>query len=163
MPHARPNPPREVRLRPVTVADFDALFAHQADPIACERAGFSARERASFDAHWQRLLGDSEKRVVAVLADGELVGNLGAWGPADERLVGYWIAREHWNRGIATRALAAFLALEATRPLFAHVVRHNSASMRVLEKCGFVSSGPDASGEELMYRLDARFECPPTP
>lgn len=152
----RATPAGEVRLRPVEIADLESLYAHQADPLACERAGFVARDRASFDAHWASILGDPEKRIAAVLADGELVGNVGAWGTADERLVGYWIAREHWNRGIASRALAGFLELERVRPLFAHVVRHNSASIRVLEKCGFVERGGVEPEDELVYRLDRR-------
>ena len=39
--------------------------------------------------------------------------------------------------GLATRALAAFLHLVTERPLHAHVAKHNVASIRVLEKCGF--------------------------
>ncbi len=34
-------------------------------------------------------------------------------------------------------ALSAFLCLEQRRPLYAGVARHNIASMRVLQKCGF--------------------------
>ena len=51
--------------------------------------------------------------------------------------VGYWIGKEHWGQGVATRALAAFLQFVTERPLRAHVAAHNVGSIRVLEKCGF--------------------------
>jgi RimJ/RimL family protein N-acetyltransferase len=62
---------------------------------------------------------------------------------AGEREVGYWIGREFWGRGIATLALAGFLRLEERRPLHARVVRHNVASIKVLEKCGFRVTGEE--------------------
>ncbi|HWM24181.1 MAG TPA: GNAT family N-acetyltransferase, partial [Chthoniobacterales bacterium] len=45
--------------------------------------------------------------------------------------------RAFWGRGVATEALSAFLILEQTRPLHAGVAKHNVASIRVLQKCGF--------------------------
>jgi RimJ/RimL family protein N-acetyltransferase len=71
-----------------------------------------------------------------------------------EREVGYWIGREYWGKGIATRALSEFLGHVKVRPLYAHVAKHNIASIRVLEKCGFTISGEDkrfsnARGEEV--------------
>jgi RimJ/RimL family protein N-acetyltransferase len=53
------------------------------------------------------------------------------------REVGYWLGREFWGKGIATRALVEFLKVVAERPLYARVAKHNIASFRVLEKCGF--------------------------
>jgi len=55
--------------------------------------------------------------------------------------VGYWIARAHWGRGLATRALTLLLGEVAIRPLHARVARTNVASIRVLERCGFTISG----------------------
>jgi len=60
-----------------------------------------------------------------------------------EREVGYWIGREFWGKGIATRALSQFLEIEKTRPLCAYVAKHNVGSRRVLEKCGFILTGED--------------------
>ncbi len=64
--------------------------------------------------------------------------------------VGYWLGRMYWGKGYATEALTAALnSLQATVdeggqliPVHAQVVPQNAASRRVLEKCGFVSSGP---------------------
>ncbi|HMG05814.1 MAG TPA: GNAT family N-acetyltransferase [Chthoniobacterales bacterium] len=60
-----------------------------------------------------------------------------SWTAEGKREVGYWIDRAFWGRGVATEALSAFLCLEQTRPLYAGVAKHNVASIRVLQKCGF--------------------------
>ena len=44
----------------------------------------------------------------------------------------------HWGQGHASRALTEFVAEFPERPLYARVVEYNTASMRVLAKCGFV-------------------------
>jgi RimJ/RimL family protein N-acetyltransferase len=71
-------------------------------------------------------------------------------------LVGYWIGREFWGRGLATRALAELLGMVNARPLHAYVAKSNVASIRVLEKCGFVEvaeqTGDDGI-EELILEL----------
>lgn len=74
--------------------------------------------------------------------------------------LGYWIGREFWGRGIASAALSQFLHYETTRPLTAHVVKHNAASIRVLQKAGFTLVGEHAfglsggaTGEELVFKL----------
>ena len=92
--------------------------------------------------------------------DEQVVGNIVSW-MSDERLVGYWIGREHWGKGIASRALSLFVAdVETRRPLHAHVARQNPASIRVLEKAGFEIVGEatiEESGaeiEEVVMRLD---------
>lgn len=68
--------------------------------------------------------------------------------------VTYWIEKEYWGRGIATKALSEFLSYLKTRPLYACAAKDNIASIRVLEKCGFTILGEDkgfsnARGEEV--------------
>ena len=152
----------DVALRDVTEADLPVLFAHQRDPDATRMAAFAARDRAAFDAHWRRILGDPGVTARAIVADGVLAGNIGAWGEPGERLVGYWIGKEHWGKGIASRALAAFLEVERVRPLFAHVAKENVGSLRVLLKCGFVMAGEhDGSATDGVAELILRYEAPP--
>ena len=99
------------------------------------------RDRASFEDQWAKMLRDERAGLRAVEADGVVVGNVVSWEHEGEREVGYWIGREHWGRGVATTALAAFVAEITERPLFAHVVNTNVGSIRVLEKCGFRRTG----------------------
>jgi RimJ/RimL family protein N-acetyltransferase len=146
----------EVSLRPVEAGDLDTLFEHQRDPESNRMAVFPARERPAFDAHWQRILADEAVIVRTVVCDGEIAGNVLSWPRREERLVGYWIGREFWGRGIATRALAAFISEVSERPLHAHVATSNLGSIRVLEKCGFAlaGSGETEDGvQELVYEL----------
>jgi RimJ/RimL family protein N-acetyltransferase len=111
-------------------------------------AAFAARDREAFMAHWTKILADEDVTTKTVVVDGEVAGNVVSWGPADERLVGYWIGRAHWGKGVATAALSAFLGEERGRPLYAHVAEHNVASRRVLEKCGFVVVGRDTVADD---------------
>jgi RimJ/RimL family protein N-acetyltransferase len=143
-------------LRPVEAGDLDTFFEHQRDPEANRMAAFPARERPAFDAHWQRILADDAVTVRTIVWNSEIAGNVLSWPRNDERLVGYWLGRDYWGRGIATRALAAFLDELTARPLRAHVATSNLGSIRVLEKCGFALSGSGETAdsvEELVYEL----------
>lgn len=136
--------------------DLPILFEHQADPVAAAVASFPSRDREAFDAHWARLLHQADNVVRTIELNGRTVGNIGSWEQEGERLVGYWVGRDDWGKGVATAALAAFIDVERTRPLHAHVAVDNAGSIRVLEKCGFervgASTGDDGV-EELLFRL----------
>src|SRR3954447_9750172 len=73
-----------------------------------------------------------------ILLDGAVAGYTSCFRCDGQDHVGYWIGREHWGNGIATRALRLLLREVGTRPLYAHVATSNGASLRVLQKCGFV-------------------------
>jgi len=104
-------------------------------------------------AHWNRILKDESVVKKTVIFEDEVAGNVASFLHAGERKVGYWIGREFWGRGIATRTLAEFLRLEARRPLYADVARHNVASIRVLKNCGFRITGEEPEG--LILELTA--------
>jgi RimJ/RimL family protein N-acetyltransferase len=126
-----------IQLRNVEVNDLPLFFEHQRDPIAVAMVAFNSRDRAAFDQHWAKLLADDSLLKKTILADGEVVGNILSWASEGKREIGYWIDRAFWGRGVATEALSDFLCLEPIRPLHAGVAKHNVASIRVLEKCGF--------------------------
>jgi RimJ/RimL family protein N-acetyltransferase len=142
----------------VEEADLATLFEHQADPEAAAMALFEPRDRETFQAHWATIIADPALTALAILSEGEVAGNVVSWEAEGVRLVGYWVGRDHWGRGVATAALRAFLEAERRRPLHALVAETNVGSIRVLEKCGFEPSDEDLStGDgvpELVYRLD---------
>jgi RimJ/RimL family protein N-acetyltransferase len=151
-----------VTLRDVTEADLPVFFEFQRDPVANEMAAVPARDREAFMQHWTaNILGNDTGRNQTILLDGEVVGYILNWADGADTLVGYWFGREHWGKGIATRALALFLTEVDTRPLHAHVVKHNIGSIRVLEKCGFgiVSEETFEESGVLIHEVILRLEA----
>jgi len=135
-------PAMDVVLREVTEDDLPVFFEHQRDPEANRMADFAARDRDAFMAHWTKkvLGGDDSVLTRAVVVDGQVAGNIVSWKHDGRVEIGYVYGREFWGKGIATRALSAFLREVAIRPLYAYAAAHNVASIRVLEKCGFTIS-----------------------
>jgi hypothetical protein len=93
--------------------------------------------------------------IRTILADGQVAGAIQSWSHAGKRLVGYWIGRELWGRGIASESLRRFLSLIDERPLHADVAPANRGSLRVLEKCGFSRERED--GETVLLVLSSRY------
>lgn len=156
----------DVTLRPLRADDADSLFEWMRDPESVRMAAFTAEDpedRAAFDGWLARVLARDDLRRRMIEADGVLVGSISSFAIEGDREVSYWIDRAHWGRGIATAALAAFLAEEPERPLFARTASHNLASSHTLARNGFVVVGSDrgyANGvgeeiDELIHRLDA--------
>jgi RimJ/RimL family protein N-acetyltransferase len=154
-----------VQLREVRESDLPILFEHQLDPAANQIAAFPPRNREAFAAHWAKIMADETVVIRVILLGDAVAGSIVSFEREDRRLIGYWIGRLYWGQGIATRALAAFLDQVAHRPLYAHVAKHNAASLRVLEKCGFTIRGDkldtSANGEveEQILILEAS-GCP---
>jgi RimJ/RimL family protein N-acetyltransferase len=147
----------EIILRDVRAEDLPIFFEYQLDPAANYMAAFIARDptdRDAFKAHWTKVLGDDANVTQTILCDGQVAGNIACFGPSEEREVGYWIGKHYWGKGIATRALSAFLCQVTERPLYAYVAKDNIASLRVLAKCGFTIFGEhkefsNARGQEV--------------
>lgn len=87
--------------------------------------------------------------VWAIEVNREAVGGIGIELQSDvERVsaeIGYWLGEDVWGRGIATEALGAvtaeaFRRYEITR-LYAVPFADHPASVRVLEKAGYVREG----------------------
>jgi hypothetical protein len=148
----------------VTQDDLPTLFEQQRDPAANEMAAFPARDWDAFAAHWTKIFGEASVIARAVLLNEHVAGYIASWGQGAKRLVGYWMGRDYWGKGVASTALAQFLNADPTRPIYAYVAKHNAASLRVLEKCGFTvcdeetaSLGPPADEvEELVFILGRR-------
>ena len=86
---------------------------------------------------------------VAIAGGGAAVGGIG-FAPQEDVLrrsaeIGFWLGEAYWGRGIATAALVAVsahaLASGDLCRLYACVFDGNGASMRVLEKAGYVREG----------------------
>jgi RimJ/RimL family protein N-acetyltransferase len=137
-------------LRDVVESDLDTFYEQQLEPEAVQMALFPSRDREAFYAHWQRLLANDAVTNRTIVADGQVAGNIGCWEQDGRRLVGYWLGREFWGRGLATQALAELLDEVRARPLHAWVASSNIGSIRVLEKCGFVAAGSRTEHDERL-------------
>jgi len=145
-------------LRDVVEDDLPLFFDFQLDPEANSMAAFTARDptdREAFTAHWNKILADPTTINQTIVCDGQVVGSVASYEESGKPEVTYCIGRAHWGKGIATRALTAFLSqVNTTRPIYARVAKDNLGSRRVLEKCGFQVTGEtkgfaNARGEEI--------------
>lgn len=157
----------EIVLRKVADGDLNVFFAHRQDVEAVRMAAFTTldpTDRAAFDEHWRKIRADEDVTVRTVLVGGAVAGHVASYVEAQlgKLEVTYWIGRDFWGRGVASAALRAFLRVVTTRPIYGRAAKDNSASLRVLEKCGFVAvdeslAYTNARGAEIvevLLRLD---------
>jgi RimJ/RimL family protein N-acetyltransferase len=88
--------------------------------------------------HWHNnILSVPSVIKKAITFKGELAGSIVSFERGGLLLLGYWLGKRYWGKGIATAAIKQFLPLVSERPLHAHVAVHNVASKRVLLRVGF--------------------------
>src|SRR2546427_170776 len=136
----------EIVLRDVAETDLPIFFEHQRDPAANFMAAFTSRDpadRDAFAAHWKRILNDDTVVVKTIVFEGRVIGNVAKFVDREfgKPEVTYWIGKEYWGMGFATKALSRFLRDIQVRPIYGRAAKDNVASIRVMEKCGFAISG----------------------
>ena len=142
----------DLKVRSWRKSDLDSLVRYANNP------NIAGNLRDQFPHPYTRFKGASylvEVRSAqvetsfAVEYGGEAIGGIGfKLGTDVARLsaeMGYWLGEPYWGRGLTTRAVLAasdwaFDSYRLTR-IFAMAFSHNVASMRVLEKAGFVREG----------------------
>jgi len=96
--------------------------------------------------HFLTMAMSSPERFRAIVTDAGVVGAIGLHPQSDifsfNAELGYWLSPEFHGRGIMTQAVAemvvhGFVVLPVKR-IFARPFSNNPASVRVLEKAGFV-------------------------
>lgn len=106
---------------------------------------------SSDDARWWIDEGCRAPGMVTkvIEVDGSFVGSIGLTRQTGWRShlaeVGYWLGERYWGKGLATNALGLMCGQAFTElgihKLFAPVLAPNTASMTVLQKCGFTKVG----------------------
>ena len=149
---------RDFSLRDVLEADLPIFFAYESDPDARAMAAFTSKDpanREAFMAHWHQILVDPTTINRTIVVDGQVAGSVSSYHDDGHPEVTYWLGKHYWGKGLATRALNAFLAhANLTRPIYARAAKDNIGSLRVLEKCGFRIIGEgrgfaNARGKEI--------------
>jgi RimJ/RimL family protein N-acetyltransferase len=154
-----------ITLREVVPSDLPLFYQWGREPRAVHMAAFTAADpsdREWFDAHWQRVLSAPGTTNRTILLGRVPVGSIACFPDFGDPEITYWIDPAHWGKGIATRALAAFLLKIHGRPLYARAASDNIGSMRVLERNGFSPIGTDtgfaegraADTEETIFVLE---------
>lgn len=136
----------DIFLREVIDSDLPIFFEQQQHETANRMAAFTAKDPAdevAFKKHWGKIRSDDSITLRTILVEGQVVGHVVSYVSFSHLEVSYWIGKEFWGKGIATLALAGLLRELTVRPLYARVAKDNAASLRVLEKCGFVIYGED--------------------
>ena len=137
---------QDIQLREVEESDLPIFYEQQLDPAANYLAAFTRKDpadRDSFDAHWSKILADGTIPIKTILYNGLVAGSVLSYVQFGDREVSYWLGSEFWGNGIATRALPLYLNEIDQRPIYARAAKDHVASLRVLEKCGFIYSGQE--------------------
>lgn len=103
--------------------------------------------------------------VILDAASGSVIGTCGFKGPPDDAgavEIAYGIVPSFQGRGYATEAAQALVDFARShsevRIVRAHTLPGNGASMRVLEKCGFLRVGEVMDPDDgLVWRFERRF------
>ena len=139
-------------LRPVLVADAASIARHANDRdiwINLRDRFPHPYELGHAEAFAARLATDEVQTTFAIVVDGQASGTISLMPGTDvERVsaeIGYWLGKAFWGRGVMTDAVRAlttyaFDTLKFNR-IFALPFADNVASLRVLEKAGYVREG----------------------
>lgn len=154
----------DIKLRATEVSDLNVLFQFQQDKASGYLAAFMPKDptdKPAFLNKYIKLLDDPTVNNQTIIFDNTIVGSIAKFVLEGDTEITYWIDRNYWGRGIATKALEMFLSIETARPILGRVAFDNFGSQRVLEKCGFVKIGSDKGFanarqmeiEEFIYKL----------
>src|SRR5204862_4554654 len=144
-----------VRLRAPVSRDAEALLRILGDPEVTRYHNMPtltslAEASAALERLQQRYAArDTIRWAIELVEAGEMIGTVGLLRFDFEHRraeVGYEIARRWWGRGLATEAAAAVIkygfSVLGLHRIEAGVLPGNDASVRVLEKLGFLEEGP---------------------
>jgi len=156
---------QQIQLKPTEIADLPILYEFQLDKEAIHMAAFTSKnptDKAAYLEKFTKHLNDPTINQHTIWVDNAIAGSIAKYERDGHAEITYWIARNHWGKGIGTSALKNFLAIELSRPIYGGAAFDNYGSQRVLEKCGFVKIATDkgfanargAEIEEVIYRLE---------
>jgi len=140
-----------IRLRRPRLEDAEAIFEYGSDPEVARYADWRVQSDigpirealAQRAADWER--GEKWYWVIALPRDDRAIGGISCVPEGASAELGYLVHRKHWGKGYATRAVKATIAWLGSCPPFerawASCDTENAASIRVLEKAGFMREG----------------------
>lgn len=131
-------------LRRATMADAAPMHAIMSNPKAMRYWSSLPHTDHAQTETWMRSMVEADpdgSDDFIVTLGGRLIGKLGCWKLPE---IGFLIDPAQWGEGIASEALAAFIERRRTldsSELTADVDPRNAASLKLLERHGFVQTG----------------------
>ena len=140
-------------LRPWSIKDADKLASIADNKNIADnlRDGFPFPYSLNDAIEWLNLIlpGNFPPRFFAIEIDKSVVGSIGLVSKTDiyrkNFEIGYFLAQDHWGKGIMTRAIKAatsyaFREFDIVR-VYAEPFTDNGGSRRALEKAGYILEG----------------------
>jgi ribosomal-protein-alanine N-acetyltransferase len=156
-----------LRFRNMHSDDAEAMFHLNSDPEVVQYTGDGPFESVDatriFLEKYQEVYQHSGygRWIMELKSTGEILGWCGLKFWPDKKItdVGYRLYKKHWGNGYASEGAKAcveygFSVLKLER-IVAHARKENSASLRVLEKCGLKIIGEDmeCGGEIFVWEI----------
>jgi RimJ/RimL family protein N-acetyltransferase len=155
------------------MADFDAFCAIEADAEVRRYVGGAPRtregaERKFREAQLKPIEAGLGLMATILKADERYIGYCGLYPSFDgaggktkgEAVLGFTFARSYWGRGLATEAGDFFVRFGfgelGLNRIVSVVEAGNLASLRVLEKLGFVVVEAEKTGARSFYKLELK-------
>jgi ribosomal-protein-alanine N-acetyltransferase len=150
-------------MRPFMLDDAEQMYLLNLDPEVIRYTGDAAfksvEEAYTFLQKYNPYAIDGYGRWTCVLKEtGEVTGWCGLRMQADIGMVdlGYRFFKRHWGKGFATETSLASIAYGFNEYklgiIIARAMKANTASVRVMEKCGMEYWKDDEDGD-AMYRI----------
>jgi ribosomal-protein-alanine N-acetyltransferase len=142
-----------LRLRPLTMADDEAIYAYGSDPEVLKYVLFETHQTIEDSRLFLRLVlseyAEHKPSALGIeLKDGsKLIGTIGYlnWSDDHKRIeIGYALSRDYWNHGYVT---------EAAKGLIDHLFR-NSDLIRIEARCKVENIG----SSRVMEKTGMKFE-----
>jgi len=80
-------------IREVESSDLETFYEHQLDPEAIRMAAFvcnDSKDKAAFDAHWNKSLNSSQNITRTIMAEGQVAGHIACYPHGENMEVTYW-------------------------------------------------------------------------
>lgn len=131
-------------LRSARPDDLEAMHAVLSDPRATRWWSTPPHETLEQTRAWMddMIANGPDQPDFVIERDGVVIGKAGFWKLPE---VGYILHPDHWGQGLAAEAVGASIehvfATSSLDELIADVDPGNAASIRLLERLGFVQTG----------------------
>ena len=152
-------------LRRATYDDAVAMHRIMSNPVAMRYWSNPAHKTLDETERWIASMVDNDPALsddFIVTLNGELIGKFGAWRLPE---FGFLIDPEHWGKGYASEAMAAFIEhrrRKGATELTADVDPRNLSSIMLLARHGFMETGRATEtwqvGDELCDSIYYRLE-----